>query len=359
MSAGFTTWYSDPYYLYQWFDDGMDCYSFGYVTENSGPVEVVPEVKIKRNGQVVNNTTQTVTIGEKVELTTEVTGGTVTGREWTVPGKTVSNYNIVCSGPPLLGATRCTGATSAAPATLSQLNGASVTYYWWEAGNSLQVTHNVIIGGRSYPATVTFNVLSPTGSIAGVQQNLGVRGPIYTEIQDGGNWYLAHGEIDFDKGIKLRPTINYQSGVTQGNIQWVQVYKISRRLQNTDNSWVKVSREGIDRTYPYPFNPTNSNDMDDSPRQQLTGVVQNGNTFNWKRVEVNDTAKTWLMFKPDTMGSIWVPLAFINWGWSGVATKSGSGWVKDSSSTSGPTNGSPLAFPIWDNNVNDASYENE
>jgi hypothetical protein len=341
-----------------WPEDELTCDSGGgRQISDVGNIEAKPKIKILRDGQEIT-TTQNVVVGERIKLSATVMGGgTPSSKQWTIAGDKVGDYLIVCDGSPgPNGGTICQNPTSAEAPEPTGLDQSEVTCYWWKGGNNLQVEYKVTIGGRQYPKSVTFNVLSPTGAITAVQGATTTRGPIFTE-QSSGNWYLTHGDV-FDPGIRLRPNMTYPSGVS-GTIQWIQTYSINRRYKNLDNTWVKVLGTGIDFTYPYPFVGPQTQDMVDNPRQQLTGVVQGQTTFNWQRVEVNDSAKTWLMFKPNTNKSIWVPLSFVNWSWSAVALKEGSNWVVDTSSKTGPTAGSPLAFPTWTGNVKFIPYQPE
>ena len=100
--------------------------------------------------------------------------------------------------------------------------------------------------------------------------------------------------------------------------------------------------------------------MADSPRQQVTGVTVNGVTFNWKRVEVNDSAKTWVMFKSNTANSIWVPLNSASWSWSAVGQKNENGvWEVLNSTAPTPTLIPNTEFPTWTRNVRDVPYQAE
>ena|GEM_PF-7020492 len=89
--VGNTLWYSNEYYYWQWFDDGMDCYNFGGNTTASGPVDVRPEIKNFRDEQDITGTTQDVVIVQKINLSATVTGGTVTNRQWEIPGNKISS----------------------------------------------------------------------------------------------------------------------------------------------------------------------------------------------------------------------------------------------------------------------------
>jgi hypothetical protein len=340
-------------------DEGQCNSNTGQNLTANGTIVAKPRIRIHRDGnEITPQQTQNVIVGQKISLTATVQGATQNSQNqlWTIPGSRVKEYQIMCtgsSGPN--GGTLCQNPTSAAPVELTELNQQSIGFYWWQGGNNQEVQYRITVNGIQYSFSATFNVATPTGNVSLIPGENGNNGLIDTELSFG-NWFLTYG-VGAQAGIRLRPDVQVPSGYN-GSIQWVQTYKLSRRLQNKNNTWVRAQREGVDQTYPYPFLNSNifPSDMEDRPRQQLTGV----STFNWKRAEVDDSAKVWLMFQPSAAGSIWVPLRKIEWAWSAVAVKNGSDqWVKTASNVSGPAYASALDFPVWSANVKDVSYTPE
>ena len=62
----------------------------------NAPVTVIL-VDILRNGQVITNTTSTVSVGEQIALTAYVSGGTPTSKSWSIPGTRIANYDPTLS----------------------------------------------------------------------------------------------------------------------------------------------------------------------------------------------------------------------------------------------------------------------
>lgn len=333
---------------YQWlYAESSDCVDV--------EIPETPTVKIMWNGNEINDTTQEAIVGQKIDLSIAVTGGTPTNQQWTIDGDTVKNYSLICTGGQgLLGTTICESPTNGVKTNLanSDLSQNSVSYYWWKGSNDLQVQISVMVDGVTITASANFNVLSPTSSISMVRTN---RGPIFVE-QRQGKWFLDHGD-QFEEGIRIRHDTIYPQGVS-GATQWLQTYKLFHRFQKLDDTWERVEREGIDTTFPYP--PVGLqflNEMRDTPGQDLSS---DNPAHYWKRVEVNDSANTWVMFKSDLPNSIWVPLASVNWTWNAVAVKQNDGsWVKTDEGKTGPTSIEPLDFPIWSLNVKDFAYQPE
>lgn len=322
----------------------------------------LPTIDILWNGNSIKDTTQEAIVGQKIMLDVAVTNGTPTNQQWTIGGETLKNYEVICSGAQgQLGTTICDSPTSAVKTILSSsdLNQNQVNYYWWKAGEDLQVQVSVSVNGTPLTASVNFNVKSPTSNIVLVDKFGGnTRGPIFVK-QVNGVWSLEHGD-DLIEGIRLRHDTNFPSGIS-GETQWVQTYNLFHRFQKLDNTWLKAQREGVDLSYSYPpLNLQTLNVMRDTPNQVLNVLNNTNPNFDWKKVEVNDSAKTWVMFKPSLPDSIWVPLAAVNWTWNGIAIKQNDGsWVKDNEGVTGPTAINSLDFPIWDKNVRDFSYEPE
>ena len=62
--------------------------------------------------------------------------------------------------------------------------------------------------------------------------------------------------------------------------------------------------------------------------------------------DITDSFQTYLVFNPGG-GGIWVTLGIVDWGWSGYALYSTSGWELTDSSVTSPTYTDSDVFPIW------------
>ena len=83
------------------------------------------------------------------------------------------------------------------------------------------------------------------------------------------------------------------------------------------------------------INLTNSLSFIDNPGIQTMGVIP---------VSITDKFKTYLMFKPDGSGSIWVTLGLVSWDWSATELW---GTTLTSSMVDGPYYIDSDEFPIW------------
>ena len=73
-----------------------------------------------------------------------------------------------------------------------------------------------------------------------------------------------------------------------------------------------------------------------------------------------DSFKMWLLFEPDVVDSIPVPLAKGDWGWEAEATRAGNTWTINDSDESLTAPADTTDFPEWDKNITDIeSTENE
>ncbi|MCZ2147886.1 MAG: hypothetical protein LC126_08910, partial [Bryobacterales bacterium] len=90
---------------------------------------------------------------------------------------------------------------------------------------------------------------------------------------------------------------------------------------------------------------------DDAPAAEVT--------TSDSRVDVTETFKTYLMYKPDgDPANIFVAIQFAQWSWSATATNIGGVWTvapdatySPQASTSGTNVSDGSAFPAWDENV--------
>ncbi|MDD4539780.1 MAG: hypothetical protein PHT80_12250, partial [Lentisphaeria bacterium] len=78
-----------------------------------------------------------------------------------------------------------------------------------------------------------------------------------------------------------------------------------------------------------------------------------GLTLSYLNYETSTTFSTWLMYKPNSPGAIFVPLRKIDWFWSGKATRSGTTWSLTASEKppAAPTSTTTVDFPEWTHNI--------
>ena len=130
----------------------------GYVTINgtasnaaAGTVTAaVVRVDIRKDWTTITGGTTSIIVGQKVFLRelTQPWGVTGTSGSWTVPGTLVKSY------------TQAQASAGTAAISNADLSGGTVAYYWI-AGGAKNVSYTAIVGGISFSASTTFNVLSP------------------------------------------------------------------------------------------------------------------------------------------------------------------------------------------------------
>lgn len=328
-------------------------------------VEAAPTITIKKGDQVVASNaknaivvTPTVSVGERIDLTTTVSRGTQTNPQWTIDGSIVQNYSVVCTGSPgqNAGTILCDSPTSAvaptpSPQELQQTYQQSpLSYYWVDGADNRSVVFSVTVNSHPYQVTAKFNVKQPTitnldypNNLVGIHAHFGVE-------------HFEYGLPPTNAGVTFTATTN-ENGMNNGAYQWVQTYnqsKSTRLLAATTNPVCAAghslvySGQGLDTTYPYIFGKT----MNDSPGITLEA--------GWDLVTVSDSATAWLMFNPDPNVStnIWVPLKKVDWSWGGsverIANDPNNDWEPVPNTTYSnptPTVTSTTSFPMWTQNI--------
>jgi fibronectin type 3 domain-containing protein len=292
---------------------------------------VVVTVNIKRNGQIITDTTQNATVGEKVVLEADVqppgTAFSITG--WTVAGNPIANY------------TANTG--SGRVTRLGTLTQPAATFYWVEGGNGRPVTLTVSIGGQPTTVSATFNVKRPSATVTAT-----VTGTVAKAVVQGTcSMQFGDPNAPSGRGIVFRRTL--EQGVA-GTTAWVQIaYPRSTRRETNNTCWLRQG-PGLDATFPY-GGTLDVEETADSPRVAL---------------EIDAVAKTaadefdmWLLFMPPGNGSIWVPLKKVHWGWTGNATQNGTGcagWTVSGNGQAGAVADS-TTHPEWDTLANVGLYQ--
>lgn len=313
------------------------CYSDRIYPRPIAFLTVKPKITITRNGTPIT-TTQNVIVGQQMNLSATIRGGTPSNHQWTVPGTKVANYEVTCTFDP----DGYCNPTNAVDTPLTALGNSSVNYYWVDGADSRQVQYTATIRGRQYSKTATFNVKRPTARISASTGTVQL-----TTFPDGyGLWFgnLTTRGITFTRTVTMPTNFN-------GDLQWVQTWNKSRRI-NIRGAWYRSVGEGLDSLYPYETGES----AEDSP----------GIAFGrgWREVEINDSFQMWLMFKPTGVSesTIWVPLRAVNWGFSGKAVLSGTTWQLMNPNPSQPTNppdADSITHPRWTQNPATIDYSLE
>ena len=322
---------------------GIEPGDYSLITaESSECVDVeipeTPTIDILWNGNSIKNTTQEAVVGQKIELSVAVTGGTPTNQQWTIDGEKVKDYKInIVDGK----------AVSAEKTNLESqhLSQSSVQFYWVDGGEGRQIQVTANVNGTPYSATATFNVKRLVVSVTTTTGST----TIYTVEQ---HQELVFGSIPFSvEGIRFfRNSFQLPTGYS-GDTYWLQTINYTSKRTLSDGQTVQTaSGIGLDDLFPYSSFDPNSGSTADSPGFCLRVC---GDAPSISKLEVQISAEMWLMFKPKNLPngeeSIYVPLKKVNWNWSAIATR-GSDFLftlTNSSNTQNPIAEDTTNFPIW------------
>ncbi|HEX5733474.1 MAG TPA: hypothetical protein VF131_11630 [Blastocatellia bacterium] len=287
-------------------------------------------VRIKMGGTDITNTTRDVIVGQKISLVAELqpAGQPISNQQWTVPGLRIANY--------IVNFTNDSSPTSATVTQLTNLTSSSVDFYWVDGGEGRQVQYSVSVNGQPFTARATFNVKRPTATLTTTSgANVAVNsacGPL---------------ELHYGCGIPPGPAgITFTSSVTvpsgfSGTAEYVQRVNSTTRTRLKTNG-VRLTLQGtglLDTDFPYGLNY-------DSPGQ--------GFAFDDLQVTANDSFTMWVMFKPSTANSIWVPLKKVSWSWSGDALRSGT--LNSGNHSGNQTGVNSTDHPQWTANVTSLTF---
>lgn len=249
------------------------------------------------NGADITNTTQTVVVGQQIQLSSKLPNS-ATAQKWNITGGPIGGYTP-CA--PML----CpTSSNPSAPQTgqivpLGNTTQNSITYYWINATTGTQtyaVTYNYTLSdGTSGTLQANFSVSPAPPTTA--QAKYGTVGTdwIYIDTEHNNDETMGFGN-PFDGNVGIRFTVLTSPG--NGVYEWVQLVYVDEAVYITSNkTHICISSGGLDKRFPFPNN--------DSPSFDLAGKTAVGRVF---------AAQTYLMWQSNIANSIPVPLGFTNWG---------------------------------------------
>jgi len=274
----------------------------------------VLEVIIKQGGVDITDTTQDVIVGEKISLVGDLLPDDVVfmpediiSTIWTIPEKRIKDY------------VADKDFAKAYELEEGDLDDSSVDFYWVDGADNRDVSYTFTINGKDFIADATFDVKRPDALI---DTELG-------DVDVGttfGYWALSFGKKEIKPGIEFTKTVNVPAGFA-GDTQWVQVVDDTTRRFRVESTgdWYRFEKfNACDTVYPYP--PVTDLTTNDSPLIGLEGQDLYGNPVDLDGATMDDNFTMYLMFKPDGVGNIWVPLRRVSWGWTGECLKAGSTW---------------------------------
>jgi hypothetical protein len=313
---------------------------------------VRPAVEILRNNVPINSTTrtpntQTVIVGQEINLSTRINrSGTVSSRQWTVPGTRIEDYKVICNRIIIENEPVCEEnpnnniSTSGTVTELTNFADPTIKYYWVDGGDGLIVEHTVTINQRPYTARARFNVKRPTAAVTTVTDR-----PRITNTGAGEGLYFGS-RILGTPGISFSASAQIPTGFN-GEFQWVQIWNKNRqyvRIGSRGNVTAAAVGNGLDTIYPYEIGLSAS----DTPGMVFDPL--------FRRVTIDESFQMYFMFRPTGLSepTIPVPVQVVNWSWYGDASSSdGVSWVLNPSSTNtrNPTGVNTTSYPRWTRNA--------
>jgi len=272
--------------------------------------EPPPGVEIHRqtNGKWVNITDDTVPVfvGENIKLRAVIIPEDKdTGNgQWSIPGQTIKEFKVKDDSG------------HAYWLNEKDLKAQEVDFYWWngEGGLEVQYTTNTT-NDKKLTAKATFDVKEP-GIVFHPQIGEGVFCIANVKYKDVDGMIHESRELMMDSktGYTIRFEHDSLPGEFQaGSTQYVQyVYTEGRVTSHKDllsGPCKQINIEGLDKTYPYSAGPQTT-DIPGIPVSLYDLTIDVENKFIMQ-----------LMYKPDTAGSIFVPISEINWNWTGKANR--------------------------------------
>jgi hypothetical protein len=295
------------------------------------------KVIILQNGTPITNTIHPESVGNKISLKGMVVPSslTITNRQWTIPGKSISNYVVNYTDENNPTSAKVIGLTN------DDLIISSINFYWVDGGDDRQVEYSVIVEGTPCKGKATFDVKRPDVSVI---TSTGTVSLDVNNYDEPGMW-LHYGN-PLNPGITFLSTISYQAVFT-GKTQWVQLLTdhLDRIMLQSSEVWCENTKTGLDTYYP----ASKAVDFKDWPGLKIEDLVGGSQVYHVSKAEVYQKFRTWLMFKPTGNNSIWVPLMTVDWDWGGTAEEDEAGWWRliNPFNTEGPMAVDSIDHPEW------------
>jgi hypothetical protein len=295
--------------------------------------------------------TQTKIVGQKVQLRlrTNPAGQAISNVRWTIPGQTVKTY------------TQSAAAGTRTDLTPADLQAASVDFYWIDGGNK-QVQVSATVAGSNMTASLTFNVLAPTGvTMTSVTGTVAVSNPGFP-----GAGLELHFGTNATPGIAWTCRATAPAGGT-GQIAATQLDEV--RHERTLNDGTRQTRNPdpagvyrLDTKVPYAApvaiaaGGQATSTTNDSPGGPLTAAL--------RQYRSRANFRLYFMYKPDGADSIWVTIGRLDWNWTGETTRVGAPASADNNwnpplnvaNSVNPSGVASTELPIWTANVTGLSW---
>lgn len=281
-----------------------------------------PTPQIWFNGSNVTGTTQTVVVGQQIQLSAVQnlpSGLGATSNNWTIPGSIVGGY--------------IHGSTGALVAPT--VSGTAPVFYWITPGSEqVQYSYCMNNGQCSQTVTATFTVEGPTVTFDP---------PVTGTVEVVGNTRIGFDPSSGDIGVYFYISLAPPNGYS-GTIQWAQLVTGFSAIYKSPNVTTTCTfpAYGIDSGYPY----STSIPANDSPFDTITDPTGNPNT----ETTTSFSAQMFLLWEPSNVPNpIPVPLGSSNWAWNGDATldTTTNKWSINSGSASANSFVDSATYPTW------------
>ena len=302
------------------------------------------EVRLKRGGSNITDTTQTVWVGQQMDLECEVSTGSVgLNYSWVVPGTKVADWQYSSTNAVVI------------PFSTNRSSHRAL-YYWVDKNPAARVECTVTLGGVSRTVRATFDVRRPQATWtltphAQVQVTTNHHRPGWNPFYA----LICGSAFGNDVGMSFEYQVTNFDGYSGSYQIWfVQTVRIDWKANQIQTSPIQrswyVDMEGLDTDIPYLSWSVAAEDTDDSPGDPLPGV----DSYYYRR----DRFKCYLMFKPTDGPSIPVPLSLAEWQWMGQAILVNTNTVPVQyslhpyyTSPQATTSSETLNHPTWTNNA--------
>ncbi len=305
-------------------------------------------LEIVDDSGVVLDAARTWIVGERVVLTarSKPAGRSLTSITWVVPGEIVAAQSY----------TSTAGTITSVPA--SAFHEATMRFHWIAGHAPTQLRVQAVATGVAISASLPFSVLAPTGvALVGKTSSVNV-GPDSVGDLALCFWEQTPGSdvpSDGASGITFDGKLTPPAGGS-GTVALLQLIR-SRRTQTRTSGATRMIDSGAVFWLDDAHAAAGGGVFMAVPLSAPASVFHQrieydspGNTLAPDDVEstASDSFKTYLMYRPDADGSIWVTVARVSWSWAGRAVRDDTTWrLTESGHLRNPVGARSSDLPSW------------
>ncbi len=341
---------------------------------NAGPEDLTSYIlHIAYGGNVVDNQTQDVCVGEYVQLAAQY-GPSDMDLKWTVQGSIIANYTVTNSGPKYSDIDHTKPSTAKiTPVTASELAQPLLAYYWMDTDSGKEEDEKVTLAGTMPsgksppPAITTFDVDRPAYTFFASYPNGSpislASGAVYNGVPPGGN---GEPGIQFDFFLNnsyLGGDLTDVQIVTVATVTTEQFDATTNETTTFEYTLPSSALAGplLDTAFPYdPSKGTESApDDNDSPWYPVdppfAGSGFGSGSWQTRNVIVSEAFDHELLWTPPDAYATYAPLGQISWGWTFDAENPNNSGFNLASAARVPPDAPSSAdlskLPEWNNNA--------